>query len=99
MRVMGSFGHKVVTALIDSRSTHNFICERLAKQIRLQPITSNMLMVRVASGEKLSSLGKCPQTQLNLQGIPIVADFYLLPLEGYEVVLGTQWLSTLGPIK
>lgn len=33
-----------------------------------------------------------------LQGFPIMIDFYLLPLEGYDAVLGTQWLSTLGPI-
>ena len=26
-------------------------------------------------------------------------DFYLLPLEGYEVVLGAQWLRTLEMIE
>ena len=53
----------------------------------------------VASGERLTSLGKCKQTQLSLQGNSIFVDFYLLPLEGCDVVLGAQWLSTLGPIE
>lgn len=26
------------------------------------------------------------------------ADFYALPLDGYDVVLGTEWLATWGPI-
>ncbi|KAJ0037957.1 hypothetical protein Pint_22538 [Pistacia integerrima] len=33
-----------------------------------------------------------------LQGIPITLDLYLLSLKGYDVVLGAQRLSMLGPI-
>ncbi|KAJ4964981.1 hypothetical protein NE237_016830 [Protea cynaroides] len=86
MRVKGGLQNKLDTVLIDSGSTHNFMSQTLANR------------VMVASGEKLISPGKCNQTQLILQGIPIFVDFYLLPLEGYDVVLGTEWLSTLGPI-
>lgn len=50
----------------------------------------------MASGEKLISFGKCFQTLLSLQGFPMLVDFYVLPLEGCDAVLGTQWLSTLG---
>ena len=35
---------------------------------------------------------------MTLQGVPIVIDLYLLPLEGSDAVLGAQWLRTLGPI-
>ncbi|KAJ0076352.1 hypothetical protein Patl1_34515 [Pistacia atlantica] len=34
----------------------------------------------------------------HLQGIPLTIDLHLFPLDGYEVVLGTQWLRTLGLI-
>ncbi|KAJ4959702.1 hypothetical protein NE237_019612 [Protea cynaroides] len=98
MRVKGSLQNKLVTVLIDSGSTHNFVSQTLAKRVELQPLSKGRLEVMVASGEKLISPGKCNQTQLILQGISIFVDFYLLPLEGYDVVLGTQWLSTLGPI-
>ena len=33
-----------------------------------------------------------------MQGNAFVSDFYLLPLKGFDAVLGAQWLSTLGPI-
>lgn len=52
----------------------------------------------MVSEQTLTSPGKCSQTLLNIQGVPLYVDFYLLPLEGYDVVLGTQWLCTLGPI-
>jgi hypothetical protein len=54
--------------------------------------------VVVANGEKLSSKGMCKGVLIILQGAAIKVDFYLLPLGGYEVVLGAQWLCLLGPI-
>ncbi|KAA8522007.1 hypothetical protein F0562_012679 [Nyssa sinensis] len=98
MRVRGTIGRISTTVLVDSGSTHNFISEVLAKKVGLQPIQGGQFEVMVASGERLSSQGKCKGVKLLLQGIPVSADFYLLPLEGYDIVLGTQWLQTLGPI-
>ncbi|KAA8542515.1 hypothetical protein F0562_023667 [Nyssa sinensis] len=98
MRVKGGIGHISTIVLVDSGSTHNFINETLARKVALQPEKGGKFEVVVASGEKLSSPGKCTNVKLILQGIPVLVDFYLLPLEGYDIVLGTQWLSTLGPI-
>ena len=47
---------------------------------------------------KISLQGFLIYVQISLQGFPIYVDFYLLPLGEYDVVLGAQWLSTLGPI-
>lgn len=53
----------------------------------------------VASGERLVSSCKFKQTCINLRGYSLLVDFYLLPLEWYDVILGTQWLSTQWPIQ
>ncbi|XP_026399723.1 uncharacterized protein LOC113295606 [Papaver somniferum] len=98
MPVQGSIGNKSVTVLKDSGSTHNFVSKRVAQKVGLQPISSGRLEVMVASGEKLISSGNCFQTNLSLQRVLMLVDFYVLPLEGCDVVLGNQWLSTLGPI-
>ena len=98
MRVRGTIEHISTIVLVDSGSTHNFISEVLAKNVRLQPIQGGHFEVIVASDERLSSQGKCKSVKLLIQGIPVSADFYLLSLEGYDIVLGTQWLQTLGPI-
>ena len=52
----------------------------------------------VANRERLSSPWCCNGVKLFLQDIPIEVDFFLLPLEGCDAILGVQWLGTLGPI-
>ncbi|XP_028113652.1 uncharacterized protein LOC114311688 [Camellia sinensis] len=98
MRVLGKILNHLATVLVDSGSTHNFLKEELATKVGLKPDLCGRLEVQVASGERLSSAGKCREVPISLQGVPLTVDFYLLPLEGYELVLGTQWLQTLGPI-
>ncbi|KAJ0078243.1 hypothetical protein Patl1_36813 [Pistacia atlantica] len=39
------------------------------------------------------------QVQMKLQKVRFSTKFFILPFEGYDVVLGTQWLRTLGPIQ
>jgi hypothetical protein len=38
------------------------------------------------------------QAPFSINGDQFLADFFVLPLPGYDVVLGTQWMATLGPI-
>ncbi|KAJ8898712.1 hypothetical protein K2173_004846 [Erythroxylum novogranatense] len=94
----GKMGKSMGTILVDLGSTHNFVSERFAKKTGIESTNGKKLKVQVASGEELTSSGKCVQTQIIIQGVPIYVDLYILPLEGYDVVLGTQWLRTLGPI-
>ncbi|KAJ0106703.1 hypothetical protein Patl1_17827 [Pistacia atlantica] len=38
------------------------------------------------------------EISIHALGVPITLDLYLLSLKEYDTVLGTQWLSMLGPI-
>jgi hypothetical protein len=68
--------------------------------LKLQPRAEGEGMeVMIAFGEKISSPSKCVQISIELQGKKKFVDFYILPLDGYGVVLGTQWLRILGPIR
>ncbi|KAA8529633.1 hypothetical protein F0562_034267 [Nyssa sinensis] len=98
MKVRGTLGKYRVIVLLDSSSTHNFLKEDVASKLALLPDKNGQLDVKVASGERLSNQGKCKGVELYLQGVTITVDCYLLPLDGYEVVLGAQWLRTLGPL-
>lgn len=98
MRLCGRVVRLDGTVLVDSGSTHNFISVEFARKAGLEPTIRKKLKVQVASGKKLSSPCICTQTQILIQGESITVDLYILPLEGYDVVLETQWLYTLGPI-
>lgn len=97
MHVYGLIGKTISLVLIDSGSTHNFLSLALARLLGLQPQEGRM-EVMVASGERIRSPGRFEQVPLELQGWGFSVDFYILPLEGYGVVLGTQWLRIFGPI-
>lgn len=98
MRVQGQIGNTFPIVLLDSGSTHNFISECLAIKLMLQSDLGQHVKVKLASGEKLVSRGRCTGVSIKLSNFFTKADFYILPLDGYEVVMGTQWLCTLGEI-
>ncbi|RZR84874.1 hypothetical protein BHM03_00011750 [Ensete ventricosum] len=54
--------------------------------------------VKVANGQILKCNQKCPRVKLILQEQDIVADFFLLPLDDFDIVLDIDWLSTIGDI-
>jgi hypothetical protein len=67
--------------------------------LNLQLAEDRGMDVTIASGENIYSPSKCVQVPVELQGMTFTIDFYILQLEDYEVVLGTQWLRILGPIR
>ncbi|XP_028055574.1 uncharacterized protein LOC114259749 [Camellia sinensis] len=98
MKVRGQIGQHQITLLIDSGSTHNFLNSKVARKLGVSPNSTGRFEVVVANGEKISSSGHCKGICTIIQGVRITADYFLLPLEGCDAVLGAQWLSTLGPI-
>lgn len=98
MRVRGYLGRLGVTVLMDLGSTHNFLNPQIAFQLGLKPTHIGRMRVIVANGEQLSCTGLCAGVLLWLQGEPFVVDFFILPMDVCEVVLGTQWLRIIGPI-
>ncbi|GMY21813.1 RVP_2 domain-containing protein [Fagus crenata] len=98
MRVKANVEGKVVIILIDTGSTYNFMSENMAARLKLQHKGTTKFNVTGASGEKIPSNGRCPRIRVALQGTTLISDFYLLPLKGFDAVLGAQWLATFGPI-
>lgn len=57
------------------------------------------LGVTVVNGERVKSEGKCKDVSIKLQCNEFTMEAYVLVLRGCDVVLGVQWLSTLGTIS
>nr|XP_034919250.1 uncharacterized protein LOC118052388 [Populus alba] len=88
-------GHNFV-ALIDTRSTHNFIHPRVARRVGMK-VLKQTIEVK-ADGSKLWSEGSCSDIKLMIQENQFVTRAYVLQLGGCDMVLGIQWLKGLGPI-
>jgi hypothetical protein len=83
---------------VDSGSTHCFITTNIAKRLELVWSSQQGLTFGVANGERVSCLGICPQAGITIDNEQFLIDFYVIALEGYDLVLGCNWLRQLGPI-
>jgi len=86
-------------ASVDTGSTHTFIHDDLARKLGL-PLTHRPgLSVKVANGERVTSLGVCCATPLQIGKDTFVVDCFALSLDGFDLVLGIKWLKTLGHVS
>ncbi|XP_026377993.1 uncharacterized protein LOC113272361 [Papaver somniferum] len=98
MCITGYSKARPLTILRDSRSTHNFLHPSIAKHCGFAVSSSDpVLHVTVGNGGYLNTNGPCT-FPTRLQGTIFYIDFYLLEISGCDVVLGIQWLRTLGEI-
>lgn len=98
MRVSGLYNKKLLHILIDSGSTHNFLDLELAKKFGCKLEAIHPLSVAVANGTKMQAQYVCRGFTWQLQQVSFTFDVMILPLGCCDLVLGVQWLATLGPI-
>ena len=85
--------------LIDTNSTHNFLDVGLCLSLKLAIDPALAFDVKIANGATMRTLGACQDLQVQVQGHDFCTDLNVLPLGGCDLVLGTQWLKTLGLIQ
>jgi hypothetical protein len=98
LRFQGQLKGSPVVILIDSGSTHNFIQDRIAKQLGLPLHHAQSFQVLVGNGEELKCDSISHQDELLVGSHHFSVDLFVLPLSGADIVLGVQWLKTLGPV-
>ncbi|XP_074265326.1 uncharacterized protein LOC141587757 [Silene latifolia] len=98
MKVTGKVRGTSLNILIDSGSTHNFLDENTARKLGCKVVPSYPVAVSVANGESIYSKNVVKQFSWQLQGETFQTDIMLVPLGTCDMVLGVQWLSSLGPV-
>ncbi|KAK4412624.1 hypothetical protein Salat_2909500 [Sesamum alatum] len=99
MRVTGNVRGKPVHILIYTGSTHNFLDLETTKRLGCKLEDTEPFPVAVANGNKMYSSFACKSFGWKMQGISFTTDMMILPLGGCDMVLGVQWLVTLGDIN
>lgn len=97
MQLPVHIGNTTLVALLDSGSTHTFIKNEIAVQLGLQVQPHSGMSVKVANDVKVISTGVCPKLQFCIEE-HFDHTCYVLPSTGFDIVLGVQWLRSLGPI-
>ena len=98
LRLKGFINDRPISILIDGGSTHNFLHNRVVLNLGLKPIETMPLRVTVGNGEEIRYHQLCTAVQVHIQQHSFTIDFHVLPLCRVDVVLGVQWLKTLGPV-
>lgn len=98
MRLLGKLGSYSVEILMDLGSTHNFLNPLVVEVAKLKIERDSNLQVKVANGDKILNQEKCKEV-IKIQGTKFLVPFHVLTLWGCDIVLGVQWLKTLGLIN
>lgn len=69
------------------------------EELQLKLEETSEYTIEVGNGEKITHKGVCVGLKLQVQGINFTQNFFLMTLAGTELVLGMDWLASLGDIK
>lgn len=96
MRFSGCVNGQQVQILLDGGSDDSFIQPRLARFLHLDVQPCAPFKVLVGNGSALQVEGIVTDFQIQVQGHVLKVPVYLLSIEGAEIILGADWLATLG---
>lgn len=99
MRITGAAFGEPIHILIDTVSTHNFLDFECAKRLGCRLEETRPFPVAVADGSIIHSRQMCKEFIWRMQSVLFTTDFMILPMGGCDMVLGIQWLVTLGDIN
>eukprot|EP00253_Pinus_taeda_P016376 PITA_16376 len=81
-----------------SGSTHNFIDSKIAKELNCFLYLAPECQVLVASGGTINLSGKCHNIKLSMGEYLLNSPMLSIPMGGVDILLGVQWLQSLGTI-
>ncbi|KAJ4812719.1 polyprotein [Rhynchospora pubera] len=98
LKFKGDFDHIPICVLIDTGSTHSFVNPSLIDTERWPVSHTTPLNVRIANGTAMTTSTKCDSFCFTLQHHQLSGSVRLLNIQGYDVILGMDWLSLHGPM-
>lgn len=98
MRFKGSITHQPINIFIDCGAAMNLLNPKVADDLGLTIEDPPPHLFTTASGHNLSPSGVVHNVTVEIQGYQYTNSFLLLPVPGCDLVLGAQWLDSLGYI-
>ena len=98
LKIEGHIKKKKVIVLIDLGSTHNFIHCKVAKELNCFLYPSPECQVMFANGGTINFSRKFHNIKLTMGEYVLNSPMLSIPMGGADVILGVQWLQSLGMI-
>ncbi|XP_038906781.1 uncharacterized protein LOC120092698 [Benincasa hispida] len=95
MKLKGELKGKEVLVLIDCETTHNFVHQKIVRELHL-PIDKKNFNVVIENGTVIQEEGVCKALELNPPALTVKTDFLAIDLRQMDLVLGIPWLCTTG---
>jgi hypothetical protein len=97
-RMKGVVQGQRATMLIDGGASHNFIDVAMVERRCIPTVDFEGYLVEVAGGRMMACDIYIPHMSFTLGRYTLTHDFYVVDILDTNIILGVQWLITLGPI-
>jgi hypothetical protein len=98
LKLIGYIKHRKVFILVDSGSTHNFIHRCITQETHCYIHAINNFQIMIANGGSMKCGGHCENVRLQIGDYHLKSHMFAINMGGCDIVLGVDWLRTLGPI-
>jgi hypothetical protein len=98
LNLIGYIKHRKVIILVDSGSTYNFIHHHIAQENHCYIHAINNFQIMIANGGSMKCGGCCENDHLQIGDYHLKSHMFAINMGGCDIVLGADWLRTLGPI-
>ena len=98
LKLIGYIKHWKVIILVDSGSTHNFIHRCITQETHCYIRVVNNFQIMIANGGSMKCGGCFENVRLQIGDYHIKSHMFSIDMGGCDIVLGVEWIRTLGPI-
>jgi hypothetical protein len=98
LKLIGYIKHRKIIILVDSGSTHNFIHRRIAEETNCYIRATNNFQIMISNGGSMECGGHCENVHIQIGQYHMKSLMISIDMGGCDIVLGVEWLRTLGPI-
>jgi hypothetical protein len=96
LKLIGYIKNRKVIILVDNGSSHIFIHRRITQETNFYIRVVNNFQIMIANAMKCG--GRCENVCLQIGHYQLKYHMFSIDMGGCDIVLGVEWLRTLGPI-
>jgi hypothetical protein len=98
LKIKGYIKYHQPVVLIDGDNTHNFINRSKVEFLRIFIHPIQNFQVLIANGDTMKCGGCYENVKLQMGDYHLKNHMFAIDMGGCDIVLGAEWLRTLGPI-